>query len=284
MIDSRAHSFHRARRDAVDSLERSIDRSNEESRRRARRRAGRREGGMCDLASSDLSSWDILSVLERGRGGADVVARVGDDVGAFDDEAFWNGIGVGVGADARGMVTEDGGERRGGGDEETATRRRGGARRFERALAACEASIEALCGGALVDGMDPMEALDAPMRRPTGAATTRRRVGARRGAYRLAVEASVEKLEDGFRWRKYGNKMLSGQRHPRGYYKCTTVPKTAKFHKQVERTSSGGGAAEERYLITYYGDRDILDALYRRLQSESSRGTAKIGSILSTRR
>ena len=82
----------------------------------------------------------------------------------------------------------------------------------------------------------------------------------------------------------HGNKMLSGQRHPRGYYKCTTVPKTAKFHKQVERTSSGGGAAEERYLITYYGDRDILDALYRRLQSESSRGTAKIGSILSTRR
>ena len=239
---------------------------------------------MCDLASSDPSSWDILSALERGRGGADVVARGGDDVGAFDDEAFWNGIGVDVGAEAGGVVTEEGGERRGGGDEETATRRRGGARRFERALAACEASIEALCGGALVDGMDPMEALDAPMRRPTGAATTRRRVGARRGAYRLAVEASVEKLEDGFRWRKYGNKMLSGQRHPRGYYKCTTVPKTAKFHKQVERTSSGVGAAEERYLITYYGDRDILDALYRRLQSESSRGTAKIGSILSTRR
>ena len=209
---------------------------------------------------------------------------MGDDVGAFDDEAFWNGIGVDVGAEVRGVVTEEGGERRVGGDEETATRRRGGARRFERALAACEASIEALCGGALVDGMDPMEALDAPMRRPTGAATTRRRVGARRGAYRLAVEASVEKLEDGFRWRKYGNKMLSGQRHPRGYYKCTTVPKTAKFHKQVERTSSGVGAAEERYLITYYGDRDILDALYRRLQSESSRGTAKIGSILSTRR
>ena len=51
--------------------------------------------------------------------------------------------------------------------------------------------------------------------------------------------------------------MLSGQRHPRGYYKCTTVPKTAKFHKQVERTSSGVGAAEERYLITFYGDRDI---------------------------
>lgn len=268
----------------MDSLEGSIDRTRRTRRRcRARRRAGRREGGMCDLASSDPSSWDILSVLERGRGGADVVARGGDDVGAFDDEAFWNGIGVDVGAEAGGVVTEEGGERRVGGDEETATRRRG-ARRFERALAACEASIEALCGGALVDGMDPMEALDAPMRRPTGAATTRRRVGARRGAYRLAVEASVEKLEDGFRWRKYGNKMLSGQRHPRGYYKCTTVPKTAKFHKQVERTSSGGGAAEERYLITYYGDRDILDALYRRLQSESSRGTAKIGSILSTRR
>ncbi len=57
---------------------------------------------MCDLASSDPSSWDILSVLERGRGGADVVARGGDDVGAFDDEAFWNGIGVDVGAEAGG--------------------------------------------------------------------------------------------------------------------------------------------------------------------------------------
>ena len=50
--------------------------------------------------------------------------------------------------------------------------------------------------------------------------------------------------------------------------------------EDVERRRRRGGA----YLITYYGDRDILDALYRRLQSESSRGTAKIGSILSTRR
>lgn len=249
-----------------------------------------------DALTSEASSWDILSAwvgdddgserpVARGGSRVDVV----DDVDAFDDEAFWNGVGgrSGVTMEEEAMEEEEEARRRRrvAGDEETARRRRGGVRRFERALAACEASIEALCGGAVVDASVAMDAsLRAPMRRPTtGAATPRRRETARRGEYRLVVESSVEKLEDGMRWRKYGNKMLSGQRHPRGYYKCTTVPKTAKFHKQVERMSSGVGDAEERYLIVYYGDRDILDALERRLL-QSSRGTAKIGSIIPTRR
>ena len=246
-------------------------------------------------------SWDILSAWVDGDGwgcGGFPVARGGPradvvdaDVGAFDDEAFWSGIGGRVGGtmeeeEEEAMEEEAAARRRRAGDEETARRRRGGVRRFERALAACERSIEALCGGAVVDASVAMDAsMNAPMRRETttGAATPTRRETTRRGEYRLVVEASVEKLEDGMRWRKYGNKMLSGQRHPRGYYKCTTVPKTAKFHKQVERMSSGVGDAEERYLIVYYGDRDILDALHRRLL-QSSRGNVKIGSILSTRR
>lgn len=252
--------------------------------------------GRDDALTSDGSSWDILSAwvgdddgcgcpIARGGSRGDVVDVVDVvDVGAFDDEAFWNGLGGRAGGVTTTMEEEEDDEasrRRRAGDEETARRRRGGVRRFEHALAACERSIEALCGGAVVDASVAMDAaMHAPTRRET---TTTRRETPRRGEYRLVVEASVEKLEDGMRWRKYGNKMLSGQRHPRGYYKCTTVPKTAKFHKQVERMSSGVGDAEERYLIVYYGDRDILDALHRRLL-QSSRGTAKIGSILSTRR
>ena len=255
------------------------------------------EGEDDDALTSEASSWDILSAwvgdddgsrrpVARGGSREDVVDEAFD---AFDDEAFWNGVGgrrVGtMEVEAMEEEVEARRRRRRAGDEETRRRRRGGVRRFERALAACEASIEALCGGAVVDASVAMDAsLSAPMRRPTtGAATPRRRETAGRGEYRLVVESSVEKLEDGMRWRKYGNKMLSGQRHPRGYYKCTTVPKTVKFHKQVERMSSGVGDAEERYLIVYYGDRDILDALELRLL-QSSRGTAKIGSIIPTRR
>eukprot|EP01088_Endostelium_zonatum_P020658 TRINITY_DN771_c0_g1_i3.p1 TRINITY_DN771_c0_g1~~TRINITY_DN771_c0_g1_i3.p1 ORF type:complete len:565 (+),score=150.18 TRINITY_DN771_c0_g1_i3:116-1810(+) len=52
---------------------------------------------------------------------------------------------------------------------------------------------------------------------------------------RLVVETSkaVNPLEDGYRWRKYGQKLVKGSKWPRSYYKCSEVDCTVK--KQVDQ-------------------------------------------------
>ncbi|GAA0145028.1 DNA-binding transcription factor [Lithospermum erythrorhizon] len=52
---------------------------------------------------------------------------------------------------------------------------------------------------------------------------------------------------DGYRWRKYGQKMVKGNIHPRNYYRCTSVG--CPVRKHVERDVGSPNAA----IITYKG-------------------------------
>ncbi|VFQ88625.1 unnamed protein product [Cuscuta campestris] len=47
----------------------------------------------------------------------------------------------------------------------------------------------------------------------------------------------AQKAEDGYRWRKYGQKQVKGSQNPRSYYKCTYANCPTK--KKVERNSEG---------------------------------------------
>ncbi|CAN4096157.1 unnamed protein product [Withania somnifera] len=51
----------------------------------------------------------------------------------------------------------------------------------------------------------------------------------------LQVESEIDILEDGYRWRKYGQKVVKGNPNPRSYYKCTSAGCLVRKH--VERAS-----------------------------------------------
>lgn len=84
----------------------------------------------------------------------------------------------------------------------------------------------------------------APPPVPAGAqlatASTIAGVGARRESQepRLVVQTAseVDVLDDGYRWRKYGQKLVKGNPFPRSYYKCTA--EGCSVRKHVERSSS----------------------------------------------
>ncbi|KAG6526464.1 hypothetical protein ZIOFF_016449 [Zingiber officinale] len=65
--------------------------------------------------------------------------------------------------------------------------------------------------------------------------------------YIVQTEIDARHLSDGYRWRKYGQKMVKGNSNPRSYYRCTHDGCTVRKH--VERSSHDAKAL----LITYEG-------------------------------
>ncbi|VVB11048.1 unnamed protein product [Arabis nemorensis] len=71
-------------------------------------------------------------------------------------------------------------------------------------------------------------------------------------------QGSVESdsLEDGFRWRKYGQKVVGGNTYPRSYYRCTSA--NCRARKHVERASD-----DPRAFITTYEGKHNHHLLFR---------------------
>ncbi|XP_042496579.1 probable WRKY transcription factor 3 [Macadamia integrifolia] len=61
----------------------------------------------------------------------------------------------------------------------------------------------------------------------------------------VQTTSEVDLLDDGYRWRKYGQKVVKGNPHPRSYYKCTNSGCTVRKH--VERASG-----DPKAVITMY--------------------------------
>ncbi|OIT37684.1 putative wrky transcription factor 48 [Nicotiana attenuata] len=53
--------------------------------------------------------------------------------------------------------------------------------------------------------------------------------------FAFMTKSEVDHLDDGFRWRKYGQKAVKNSPFPRSYYRCTTA--TCGVKKRVERSS-----------------------------------------------
>ncbi|MCO5595035.1 hypothetical protein L7F22_049072 [Adiantum nelumboides] len=61
----------------------------------------------------------------------------------------------------------------------------------------------------------------------------------------VQTTSEIDILDDGYRWRKYGQKVVKGNPHPRSYYKCTNLGCSVRKH--VERSST-----DPRAVITTY--------------------------------
>lgn len=83
---------------------------------------------------------------------------------------------------------------------------------------------------------------------------------------KIIVQASedVGISGDGYRWRKYGQKMVKGNSNPRSYYKCTSSG--CPVRKHVERATDGTST----FMITYEGKHDHDKPVLKRHQDSPS--------------
>ncbi|XP_028791763.1 probable WRKY transcription factor 4 [Neltuma alba] len=82
----------------------------------------------------------------------------------------------------------------------------------------------------------------------------------------VQTRSEVDLLDDGFRWRKYGQKVVKGNPHPRSYYKCTSAG--CNVRKHVERSST-----DPKAVITTYEGKHNHDAPASRNSSHTTATT-----------
>lgn len=77
----------------------------------------------------------------------------------------------------------------------------------------------------------------------------RKRLSSSDGSTRYAIKTTTDAdvIDDGYRWRKYGQKPVKNSDHPRSYYRCTTL--NCPVRKQMERCTEN----PHNVLTTYDG-------------------------------
>eukprot|EP00268_Persea_americana_P056716 TRINITY_DN6728_c0_g1_i1.p1 TRINITY_DN6728_c0_g1~~TRINITY_DN6728_c0_g1_i1.p1 ORF type:complete len:741 (-),score=186.62 TRINITY_DN6728_c0_g1_i1:224-2446(-) len=87
----------------------------------------------------------------------------------------------------------------------------------------------------------------------------------------VQTTSEVDILDDGYRWRKYGQKVVKGNPNPRSYYKCTNAGCTVRKH--VERASH-----DLKSVITTYEGKHNHDVPAARNSSHVSNGHSGIAA------
>ncbi|CAH1439647.1 unnamed protein product [Lactuca virosa] len=65
----------------------------------------------------------------------------------------------------------------------------------------------------------------------------------------VKTRSQVDIIDDGYRWRKYGQKAVKNSKFPRSYYRCTYQECNVK--KQVQRLSKDEGVVVTTYEGTH---------------------------------
>lgn len=90
------------------------------------------------------------------------------------------------------------------------------------------------------------------------AATRKGQKRARQARFAFMTKSEIDHLEDGYRWRKYGQKAVKNSPFPRSYYRCTNSKCTVK--KRVERSSDDPSVV----ITTYEGQHCHHTASFQR--------------------
>ncbi|MQL78330.1 hypothetical protein Taro_010746 [Colocasia esculenta] len=85
----------------------------------------------------------------------------------------------------------------------------------------------------------------------------------------VQTTSEVDILDDGYRWRKYGQKVVKGNPNPRSYYKCTSPGCTVRKH--VERASH-----DLKSVITTYEGKHNHDVPAARNSSHANAGPSSM--------
>ncbi|XP_031249082.1 probable WRKY transcription factor 43 [Pistacia vera] len=96
--------------------------------------------------------------------------------------------------------------------------------------------------------------------------------GLKKHRYAFQTRSQIDILDDGYRWRKYGQKTVKSGKFPRSYYKCTH--KGCNVKKQIQRSSKD----EEIVVTTYEGMHthpigklaDNFDQILRQMQANTA--------------
>nr|USN24514.1 WRKY transcription factor [Panax notoginseng] len=91
----------------------------------------------------------------------------------------------------------------------------------------------------------------------------------------VQTTSEVDILDDGYRWRKYGQKVVKGNPNPRSYYKCTSAGCTVRKH--VERASH-----DLKSVITTYEGKHNHDVPAARNSSHVNSGISNTTPSQST--
>ncbi|XP_074281418.1 putative WRKY transcription factor 26 isoform X1 [Silene latifolia] len=85
----------------------------------------------------------------------------------------------------------------------------------------------------------------------------------------VQTTSEIDILDDGYRWRKYGQKVVKGNPNPRSYYKCTSTG--CPVRKHVERASH-----DMRAVITTYEGKHNHDVPAARGSSAYNNGSGPV--------
>ncbi|KAM0951421.1 putative transcription factor WRKY family [Dioscorea sansibarensis] len=89
----------------------------------------------------------------------------------------------------------------------------------------------------------------------------------------VQTTSEVDLLDDGYRWRKYGQKVVKGNPNPRSYYKCTYPG--CNVRKHVERAST-----DPKAVITTYEGKHNHDVPAARSSSHNTANAAAVANII----
>lgn len=68
------------------------------------------------------------------------------------------------------------------------------------------------------------------------------------------------RIDDGYRWRKYGQKLVKGSPFPRSYYKCTSGSFTMQKH--VEQSADN----PKLFVVTYHAEQTQANDMWAKLK------------------